>query len=57
MLAEAYHCGSLKMFAKALLQKVFGGDNVGVGAEGVNETPHADMFTEASCFSFAKGVG
>jgi len=39
VLVEASRRGLLTMFAKALLQKVFGRGNFGVDAEGVGETP------------------
>ena len=39
VLLEASRRGSLMMFAKALLQQVLGGGNVGVDAEGVDEAP------------------
>ena len=39
VLVEASRRGSLMMFAKALLQKVFGGGDVGVDAEGVGKAP------------------
>ena len=46
-----------KLFAKALLHKAFGRDDVGVDAEGVDEAPRVDVLMKASCFDFAKGVG
>ena len=46
VLVEASRRGSLMMFAKALLQKVFGRGNVGVDAKGVEEAPRADVLTE-----------
>jgi hypothetical protein len=39
VLVEASYRGSLMMFAKALLQKVFGGGNVRVDAKGVGKAP------------------
>ena len=39
VLVEANHRGSLTMFAKALLQKVFGGGDAGVDADGVGKAP------------------
>jgi hypothetical protein len=42
VLAEANHRGSLTLFAKALLQKLFGGGDVGVDVEG-------DVLKTCSC--------
>jgi hypothetical protein len=36
---------------------LFGGDDIGVDAEGVDEAPRVDMLTEASCFGFFEGAG